>query len=165
MGSVQTVDMVLMVEKLKLKNLTPDIDLTGMKLASPEINRPAIQLSGYFEHFATERVQILGYVEYTYLQSRSEEEKKPIYERFFSSNIPCVVYTSRTEPEPYALEMANKYNVPVFYSDKKTSNFMAAIIGWLNVQLAPRISIHGVLVDVYGEGVLIMGARSLPGAY
>ena len=161
MGSVQTVDMTLMVEKLKLKNLTPDIDLTGRKLASPEINRPAIQLSGYFEHFATERVQILGYVEYTYLQSRSDEEKKPIYEKFFSSNIPCVVYTSRTEPEPYALEMANKYNVPVFYSDKKTSNFMAAIIGWLNVQLAPRISIHGVLVDVYGEGVLIMGESGI----
>ena len=161
MGNIQTVDMLLMVEKLNLKNLTPDIDLTGRKLASPEINRPAIQLSGYFEHFATERVQILGYVEYTYLQSRSDEEKKPIYERFFSSNIPCVVYTSRTEPEPYALEMANKYNVPVFYSDKKTSNFMAAIIGWLNVQLAPRISIHGVLVDVYGEGVLIMGESGI----
>ncbi|MCC2825877.1 HPr(Ser) kinase/phosphatase [Faecalicatena orotica] len=158
---MQTVDMLLMVEKLNLKNLTPDIDLTGRKLASPEINRPAIQLSGYFEHFATERVQILGYVEYTYLQSRSDEEKKPIYERFFSSNIPCVVYTSRTEPEPYALEMANKYDVPVFYSDKKTSNFMAAIIGWLNVQLAPRISIHGVLVDVYGEGVLIMGESGI----
>ena len=106
-------------------------------------------------------MQILGYVEYTYLQSRSDEEKKPIYEKFFSSNIPCVVYTSRTEPEPYALEMANKYNVPVFYSDKKTSNFMAAIIGWLNVQLAPRISIHGVLVDVYGEGVLIMGESGI----
>lgn len=82
MGNIQTVDMLLMVEKLNLKNLTPDIDLTGRKLASPEINRPAIQLSGYFEHFATERVQILGYVEYTYLQSRSDEEKKPIYERF-----------------------------------------------------------------------------------
>ena len=161
MGNIQTVDMLLMVEKLNLKNLTPDIDLTGRKLASPEINRPAIQLSGYFEHFATERVQILGYVEYTYLQSRSDEEKKPIYERVFSSNIPCVVYTSRTEPEPYALEMANKYDVPVFYSDKKTSNFMAAIIGWLNVQLAPRISIHGVLVDVYGEGVLIMGESGI----
>ena len=79
MGNIQTVDMLLMVEKLNLKNLTPDIDLTGRKLASPEINRPAIQLSGYFEHFATERVQILGYVEYTYLQSRSDEEKKPIY--------------------------------------------------------------------------------------
>lgn len=161
MGSVQTVDMALMVEKLNLKNLTPDIDLTGMKLASPEINRPALQLAGYFAHFATERVQIVGYVEYTYLQSRSEEEKRPIYEKFFSSSVPCVVYTARTAPEPAALEMANKYKVPVFYSEKKTSNFMAAIIGWLNVQLAPRISIHGVLVDVYGEGVLIMGESGI----
>ena len=161
MTSVLTVDMSLMVEKLNLKNLTPDIDMSGMKLASPEINRPAIQLSGYFEHFASERVQIVGYVEYTYLQSRTREEKLPVYEKFFSSNIPCVIYTSRTEPEPEALEMANKYKVPMFQTDKKTSNFMAAIIGWLNVQLAPRISIHGVLVDVYGEGVLIMGESGI----
>ena len=161
MGSVQTVELTQMVEKLNLKNLTPDIDMSGMMLDTPEINRPALQLSGYFDHFASERVQIVGYVEYTYLQSRSEEEKRPIYERFFSSSIPCVIYTSRTEPEPMALELANKYKVPVFGTDKKTSNFMAAIIGWLNVALAPRISIHGVLVDVYGEGVLIMGESGI----
>ena len=161
MGSVQTVELTQMVEKLNLKNLTPDIDMSGMMLDTPEINRPALQLSGYFDHFASERVQIVGYVEHTYLQSRSEEEKRPIYERFFSSSIPCVIYTSRTEPEPMALELANKYKVPVFGTDKKTSNFMAAIIGWLNVALAPRISIHGVLVDVYGEGVLIMGESGI----
>lgn len=161
MGSVQTVELTQMVEKLNLKNLTPDIDMSGMMLDTPEINRPALQLSGYFDHFASERVQIVGYVEYTYLQSRSEEEKRPIYERFFSSSIPCVIYTSRTEPEPMALELANKYKVPIFGTDKKTSNFMAAIIGWLNVALAPRISIHGVLVDVYGEGVLIMGESGI----
>ena len=161
MAHIQTVDLTLMVEKLDLKNLTPDIDLTEMKLTSPEINRPALQLAGYFEHFASERVQIVGYVEYTYLQGVPEEEKRPIYEQFFSSSIPCVIYTSRTEPEEYALEMARKYNVPVFITDRKTSNFMAAIISWLNVQLAPRISIHGVLVDVYGEGVLIMGESGI----
>ena len=157
MASVLTVEMTKMVEKLNLKNLTPDIDITDMKLASPEINRPALQLSGYFAHFASERVQIVGFVEYTYLQSRSDEEKEPIYQKFFSSGIPCVIYTSKTRPEPRALELANQYRVPVFLADKTTSNFMAAIINWLNVQLAPRISIHGVLVDVYGEGVLIMG--------
>ena len=91
MGSVQTVELTQMVEKLNLKNLTPDIDMSGMMLDTPEINRPALQLSGYFDHFASERVQIVGYVEYTYLQSRSEEEKRPIYERFFSSSIPCVI--------------------------------------------------------------------------
>ena len=157
MASVLTVDMTSMVEKLNLKNLTPDIDITERKLASPEINRPALQLAGYFAHFASERVQIVGFVEYTYLQSRSDEEKEPIYQNFFSSGIPCVIYTSKTRPEPRALELANQYKVPMFLADKTTSNFMAAIINWLNVQLAPRISIHGVLVDVYGEGVLIMG--------
>ena len=161
MASVLTVEMTKMVEKLNLKNLTPDIDITDMKLASPEINRPALQLSGYFAHFASERVQIVGFVEYTYLQSRSDEEKEPIYQKFFSSGIPCVIYTSKTRPEPRALELANQYRVPVFLADKTTSNFMAAIINWLNVQLAPRISIHGVLVDVYGEGVLIMGESGI----
>ena len=161
MASVLTVEMTKMVEKLNLKNLTPDIDITDMKLASPEVNRPALQLSGYFAHFASERVQIVGFVEYTYLQSRSDEEKEPIYQKFFSSGIPCVIYTSQTRPEPRALELANQYRVPVFLADKTTSNFMAAIINWLNVQLAPRISIHGVLVDVYGEGVLIMGESGI----
>ena len=161
MASVQTVDLTLMVEKLDLKNLTPDIDMTQMQITSPEINRPALQLAGYFAHFASERVQIIGYVEYTYLQGVPDEEKRPIYEQFFSSRIPCVIYTSRTEPEPYALELAVKYNVPILSTDRKTSNFMAAIISWLNVELAPRISIHGVLVDVYGEGVLIMGESGI----
>ena len=161
MASVLTVEMTKMVEKLNLKNLTPDIDISDMKLASPEINRPALQLSGYFAHFASERVQIVGFVEYTYLQSRTDEEKEPIYERFFSSGIPCVIYTSKTRPEPRALELANQYKVPVFLADKTTSNFMAAIINWLNVQLAPCISVHGVLVDVYGEGVLITGESGI----
>ena len=157
MANVQSVELSQLVEKLNLKNVTPDIDMTGRQLTTPEINRPALQLTGYFDHFASERVQIVGYVEYTYLQSRTHQEKYPIYERFFSSNIPCVVYTSQTKPEEEALELAQKYQVPLFVTESKTSNFMAEAIRWMNVQLAPRISIHGVLVDVYGEGVLIMG--------
>jgi len=161
MASVQSVELSQLVEKLNLKNVTPDIDMTGRQLTTPEINRPALQLTGYFDHFASERVQIVGYVEYTYLQSRTHQEKYPIYERFFSSNIPCVVYTSQTKPEEEALELAQKYQVPLFVTESKTSNFMAEAIRWMNVQLAPRISIHGVLVDVNGEGVLIMGESGI----
>ncbi len=161
MANVQSVELSQLVEKLNLKNVTPDIDMAGRQLTTPEINRPALQLTGYFDHFASERVQIVGYVEYTYLQSRTHEEKYPIYERFFSSNIPCVVYTSQTKPEEEALELAQKYQVPLFVTESKTSNFMAEAIRWMNVQLAPRISIHGVLVDVYGEGVLIMGESGI----
>ncbi|MDO5538769.1 MAG: HPr(Ser) kinase/phosphatase [Eubacteriales bacterium] len=149
------------VEKMNLKNVTPDVDMTPIRITTPEINRPALQLTGYFEHFASERVQIVGYVEYTYLQGMSMTEKLPIYERFISSKIPCIIYTSMTKPDEELLRIANLYGVPVFITDKATSAFMAEIIRWLNVELAPCISIHGVLVDVFGEGVLLMGESGI----
>lgn len=149
------------VEKMNLKNLTPDVDMASIKITVPDINRPALQLTGYFEHFASERVQIIGYVEYTYLMGLPMEKKLPVYEQFISSRIPCVIYTTRTVPDQELLDLANKYGVPVFSTDKSTSSFMAEIIRWLNVELAPCITIHGVLVDVYGEGVLIMGESGI----
>ncbi len=148
-------------EKMNLINETPDIDLTDRRIATSEINRPALQLTGYFDHFASERVQIIGYVEYTYLEHCSKEQKYPIYEKFLSYQVPCIIYTTMTTPEPELLELANKYEVPVFSTKMTTSAFMAEIIRWLNVELAPCISIHGVLVDVYGEGVLIMGESGI----
>ena len=78
-GSMQTVELTALVEKLKLKNLTPEIDMTSIKITTPDINRPALQMAGYFEHFASERVQIIGYVEYTYLKHLSKEQRVPIY--------------------------------------------------------------------------------------
>ncbi len=156
-----TVSLDKMIEKLELKNLTPEVATEGIEISSPDINRPALQLAGYFEHFACERVQIIGYVEYTYLKSQNREEKLKNYERFMSSKIPCVIYASRTEPDEDMYEMARKYNKPLLFSNRMTSPLMAEVIRWLNVELAPCISIHGVLVDVYGEGILIMGESGI----
>ena len=156
-----TVSLNKMIEKLELKNLTPEVSTEGIEISSPDINRPALQLAGYFEHFACERVQIIGYVEYTYLKSQIREEKLKNYERFMSSKIPCVIYASRTEPDEDMYEMARKYNKPLLFSNRMTSPLMAEVIRWLNVELAPCISIHGVLVDVYGEGILIMGESGI----
>ena len=156
-----TVSLNKMIEKLDLKNLTPDIATDGIEISSPDINRPALQLAGYFEHFACERVQIIGYVEYTYLKNQDKEEKLKNYERFMSSKIPCVIYASRTEPDEEMYEMARKYHKPLLFSNRMTSPLMAEVIRWLNVELAPCISIHGVLVDVYGEGILIMGESGI----
>ena len=150
-----------MVQELGLTNLTPEIDLTDVRIISAEINRPALQLTGYLEHFANERVQIIGYVEYTYLLHLDREEKLKAFERFVSSKIPCIVFTTMTEPDEDMLALAEKYKVPTLVSERTTSNFMAEIIRWMNVQLAPCISIHGVLVDVYGEGILIMGESGI----
>ena len=152
-----TVGLTALVEKLKLENLTPDVDMSGIMITTPNINRPALQLAGYFDHFASDRVQIIGYVEYTYLKHLSVEERLPVYEKFLSSDIPCVIFSSRTEPDEEFLQLAIKYKKPLLASVQETSPFMAEIIRALSTMLAPCISIHGVLVDVYGEGVLLMG--------
>ena len=150
-----------LVEKMNLKNLTPDIDLTEKYITVPDINRPALQLTGYYDHFDSVRVQIIGYVEYTYLQTLSEERKKEMYAELLSYGIPCLIFTTEIMPDEELLKLANETDTPVFATDKKTSPFQAELIRWLNVQLAPCISIHGVLVDVYGVGVLIMGESGI----
>ena len=150
-----------LIEKMNLKNLTPDLDLTQSEIQVPDINRPALQLTGYFDHFDSERVQIIGYVEYTYLETLSDEKKKEMYAQLLSYGIPCIVYCRNMEPDAMFLEMANEMKVPIFQSCKQTSAFTAEVIRWLNVELAPCISIQGVLVDVYGVGVLMMGESGI----
>ena len=153
--------MTKMVQELNLTNLTPEIDLSDMRIMTAEINRPALQLTGYLEHFANERVQIIGYVEYTYLQTLDHERKLKIYDELVTYKVPCIVYSRNLEPDKELLEKAEKQDIPIFQTEKQTSGFMAELIRWMNVKLAPCISIHGVLVDVYGVGVLIMGESGI----
>ena len=146
---------------MELKNLTPDVDISSIVVTTPDINRPALQLTGYFEHFASERVQIVGYVEFTYLEHMTRNQRVHAYEQFCAHKVPCIIFTSKTDPDEDILRIATENGIPVFTTEKNTSPFMAEIIRWLNVELAPCISIHGVLVDVYGEGVLIMGESGI----
>ncbi len=161
MPTTLSVPLEKIVDKMKLTNLTPEIDISDKKVVTSEINRPALQLTGYFEHFYSERVQIIGYVEYTYLEGVPREKKIPVYEKFLSYNVPCIIYTSSTEPDEDMLRLAVQHDVPIFENKQSTSSFMAEIIRWLNVELAPCITIHGVLVEVYGEGILIMGESGI----
>ena len=149
------------VQKMDLKNLTPDVELIGKEVNIPDVNRPALQLTGFFEHFDSDLVQIIGYVEYTYLQTLTEERKTEIYEKMLKHKVPCVIFSRSLQPEESFLRIAQERDVPVFSTEKKTSSFMGELIRWLNVKLAPCISIHGVLVDVYGVGVLIMGESGI----
>ena len=150
-----------MIEKLQLVNLVPEVSTDEIEISSPEINRPALQLAGYFEHFASERVQSIGYVEYTYLKSLDRDVKLANYEQFLSSDIPCVIYSTRTEPDEDMIELAKKYHKTLLSSDRITSDLMEEVIRCRGVDLAPCISIHGVLMDVYGEGILIMGESGI----
>ena len=143
------------IEKFDLQNLTPDVDISSIKITQPDINRPAIQIAGYYEHFDSARLQIIGFVEYTYMESLTVQKKKKAYDQLLSYEIPAVVFCRELLPDDLFLAAANEHNIPVLMTKKSTSDFMAESIRWLKVKLAPCISIHGVLVDVYGEGVLI----------
>ncbi|MGO5052035.1 HPr(Ser) kinase/phosphatase [Lachnospiraceae bacterium LCP25S3_G4] len=150
-----------LVEKMNLKNLTSNIDITERRVTVPDINRPALQLTGFFDHFESDRVQVIGYVEYTYLETLTEEKKNDIYDQLLTYNVPCIIFSRELVPDQSLIEKSLRKGVPIFSTQKQTSSFMAEIIRWLNVELAPCISIHGVLVDVYGVGVLIMGESGI----
>lgn len=150
-----------LIEKLNLKNLTPEVDITIKKITQPDINRPALQLAGYFEHYEETRPQIIGFVEYSYMEHMEAEKKEEVYPRVLSDKTPCVVFCRDLKPDELFIRTAIENNVAILSTDMSTSAFMSEIIRWLNVKLAPCISVHGVLVDVYGEGVLITGESGI----
>ena len=151
-----------LAEKMNLKNLTPEVNLSESFVTVPDINRPALQLTGYFDHFDDERIQVIGYVEYCYLQTISPKRKSEIYHQLLSYNgLPCIVFSRSLEPEGELLQLAAEKGVAVLQTKASTSSFMAEVIRWLNVKLAPCISIHGVLVDVYGVGILLKGESGI----
>ncbi len=158
---MSNVSLKTIIEKMKLENLTPELDISKVRINQPDINRPAIQLAGYFEHFEATRLQIIGFVEYTYMESLPQEKKEEAYRQFLSFDIPGVVFCRELFPDATFIKIAIEEKVPVLMTKKSTSSFMAEIIRWLNVKLAPCISIHGVLVDVYGVGVLITGESGI----
>lgn len=149
------------IEKMDLKVLTPDISTGDKVVTVPDINRPALQLTGFFDHFDSERVQVIGHVEAAYMETMSKLTRKERYEQLMSYNIPCIVFCRDEKPDAQMIETARKYQTPLLQTSKATSSFEAEIIRWMKVMLAPTISIHGVLVDVYGEGVLITGESGI----
>ena len=156
-----TVRLNEVISKMNVENLTPQIDVSKIRIRQPDINRPALQLTGYFEHFAAGRIQIIGLVEYSYMQQMKYEDKERIYRKFLSLDIPCIVFCRELEPNELFISIALENSVPVLMTRTATSNFTSELIRWLNVRLAPCITIHGVLIDVYGVGVLITGESGI----
>ena len=150
-----------LVDKLKLENCTPNVPIEDVKVTQSDVNRPALQLAGFFDYFDSNRIQIIGQVEYTYMEGLTDETRREAYEKLMTYDIPCIVFSRDLKPDPIFLETAIRHEVPILSTKKSTSDFMSEIIRWLNVKLAPCISVHGVLVDVYGEGVLITGESGI----
>ena len=128
-----------------------------LKIVSTGVNRPGLALSGFFDSFEPDRIQIIGNAEYAYLESMDEQTRRKRLQVFFAAHPAAVVFTASNVPYPDAVAAATASRVPLLTTDAPTSEFSAALIASLSLHLAPRITRHGVLVEVYGEGVLILG--------
>ncbi len=157
MTSVDKVSVAELIKKFKLVNLTPEVSTEDIFINIPDVNRPALQLTGFFDQFDSERVQLIGNVENAYLMTFEASERRAKYAAITKYPIPCIIYARGIEPDSCMIDACRQAQIPLLQSPLPTTELEAGIIGWLKVKMAPMISVHGVLVDVYGEGVLIMG--------
>ncbi len=155
-----------MAKSVKLSAIIQEYDLDlvyvpdgyeDIEITVADVNRPSLQLAGFLAYFDPNRIQLIGQVEYSYLESLSSLEREKALENLFGEPIPAVIVTRGLEPFPEMVESAKKHNVPLMRTDWSTSRFVSAIILYLNVALAPMVQMHGVLVEVYGEGILLLG--------
>jgi len=144
-----------------LINYTGETDLSSRTINSPELNRPALQLAGFYDYFDSDRMQIIGIVEYTFLEKMGVIARAETFKILFEHKIPVLIICRGLFPFPEMLEAAAANGTPVLGFQGSTNEFIAEASLWLNVQLAPRITVHGVLVDVYGEGLLLMGESGI----
>ncbi len=127
-----------MIEKMDLENCTPDIDISEIKISHTDVNRPALQLAGFFDYFDAERVQIIGYVEYAYMKQMSGERRMEVISRLLDHQVPCIVFCRDLDLPEGLEEHATKKGVPILRTCKTTTAFMSELIRWLSVELAPR---------------------------
>ena len=157
MRSKYSVKLKTIVEEHKLTPLHTAKDYESAVLITADVNRPAMQLAGFYNYFDPHRLQMIGRVETTYLDSLSDQERLASLERFMQYDIAALVICHGVPVLPECLEMAEKYDRNLFITDEDTSDFMADVISSLHNYLAPRITVHGVLVEIMGEGVLLTG--------
>ena len=157
MANTYSVPLTRLVEEVHLDVAFQATDYESICLTVEDVARPGLQLAGYFDHFEPMRLQVMGNVEMSYLDKMTQQERMSIFDRFFSYKSPALLLARGFEPEQTCLEMAKKHNVTILRSPEATSTVVSGIINFLRTALAPRITRHGVLMEVYGEGLLLIG--------
>jgi len=160
-GTGYTVPLTSVISEFSLENLTPKVNLEKRELTQANINRPALQLAGYFDYFDPGRLQVIGMVEHTFLQTLDDNFRKENLQRVFKLDVPAIVVCRKLGIFPEMLEYAEEFNVPILSTTSPTTDFISEVIRWMKVQLAPRITMHGCLLDIYGVGTLIVGESGI----
>ena len=157
MTEVYKVSLSSIIDEFQLEKIYAPDNIDSILIEKKEVNRPGLQLAGFFDHFDPQRIQIIGKVEYHYLAQLSSEERMVAIDGLLSKGLVCLVISSGLDIFPEFKTVAEKYNVPVLRTQDTTSNFMGSLISSLNVSLAERMTRHGVFVECYGEGILMLG--------
>ena len=157
MFDIHSVSLTTLVKEFHLEIVYAATDYEQIRLTVPDVARPGLQLAGYYDHFEPMRLQVMGNVEISYLQKLTEEEQAMTFDRLFCYRSPALLIARNIDPGPQCLEMAKKHNVTLLRSKEATSTIVSDIIAWLKEALAPSITRHGVLMEVYGEGLLLIG--------
>ncbi len=152
-----SVPLTRLAKEFNLRPLYTSTDYKGINITVDDISRPGLQLVGYFDHFEPMRLQVIGTVETTYLNTLTSEERSSVFDRLFAYKIPALIISRDLDPLPECLEMAEKHDISILQGSETTSYIISSLISALKVYLAPRITRHGVLVEVYGEGLLLLG--------
>ena len=152
-----SVKLSLLVEEFGLKKVYTPPDFENVRIVTPDLNRPGMQLVGFFSHFDNERIQLMGTVEIMYLKTLPSSERRKIFAELMKRHIPALIICHSMQIYPECLEMAEKYQVSLLATELDTSVFEAELITTLNIYLGPRITRHGTMLEVYGEGILITG--------
>jgi len=150
-----------LVSEFDLEVVYQASDYEKIRLTVEDVSRPGLQLAGYYDHFEPMRLQVIGNVETSYIQKLSPDERAITFDRFFSYKVPALLISRNSAVDPLCLEMAKKHNVSLLRSKEATSTIVSAIIAYLKSALAPSITRHGVLVEVYGVGMLLLGESGL----
>lgn len=145
------------IDEFHLEELTSFGNTEDILISIADVTRPGLQLSGSYEHFGADRIQLLGNMEMAYLEMQTAAVRMQKLDALMSRGIPCLIISRHHEPFPEMLECSNRYSVPLLRTPEVTSVFMSSLIKYLNVELAPETTLHGVLVEIYGEGILMLG--------
>ncbi|MBO5932019.1 MAG: HPr(Ser) kinase/phosphatase [Clostridia bacterium] len=157
MDQIYTVPLAQIAEDFKLEIIVKPDNFEQIQISSPEVNRPGLALAGFYEVFETDRIQLIGYAETQYLRSLEPSTKRVMLQKLVDAAPVAIVYTTNLPVDAAAIEYATKKGVPILRTGLKTSEIMASLISALNNYLAPRITRHGCLVEIYGEGILLLG--------
>lgn len=156
-----SVTLAKIISEFQLEIVFSPPNLDSINIESADVNRSGLQLTGFLGHFDNHRIQIMGTVEVSYLSTLNADERRSRLDAFFARRFPCLVVTRGLDIFPELLEVAAKHEIPLLRTSDETSRFLSGVIRYLNIQLAPRIIMHGVLIDVYGEGILILGESGI----